>query len=112
MTHLFLAARLVCVLFGACVLLLGCSAPTALPNIAPNYMDAPLDLSTPQNTAYSMMMAMYRGDTAMVDAVFAPDGALLRLRSDRTISRDALPRWREWVGTLEVGSCISCLSYS
>ena len=48
----------------AAALLSACSA--AAPNIeespvAPNYRNAPLDLSTPENTAYAMMIAMYRG---------------------------------------------------
>ena len=82
-----------------------CSAPTSEPNSsAPlNYATAPLDLSTPENTATSMMIAMYRGDAEMVDAVFAESGTLSRLRPDGTITRDGLPRWRDWVSTLEVG---------
>jgi len=93
----------------AVALLSACSAAapearvTAAPNSAPNYKDAPLDLSTPENTAYSMMIAMYRGDADMVDAVFAEGGTLLRLKPDGTLARDGLPRWRDWVSTLEVG---------
>jgi len=91
----------------AVLLLSACSKqPSAAdkPRVAaPDYATAALDLSTPENTAYSMMVAMYRGDTDMVDAVFAEGGTLLRLRPEGTIARDGLPRWRDWVGTLEVG---------
>jgi hypothetical protein len=69
----------------------------------PNYATAPLDLSTPEATAYSMMIAMYRGDADMVDQVFAPDGVLRRLRPTGEIEADGLPKWRAWVDTLEVG---------
>jgi len=70
---------------------------------APDYASAAIDLSTPQGTAYSMMMAMYRGDADMVDQVFAEEGRLSRIKSDGTIEADGLKRWRDWVGTLEVG---------
>ena len=98
--------RLALTLISAAALLSACSAATpetASEIAAPNYKDAPLDLSTPENTAYSMMIAMYRGDAEMVDAIFADGGTLLRLKPDGSIARDGLPRWREWVGTLEVG---------
>lgn len=87
----------------AVIWLSACSAST--PKISPalDYATAPLDLSTPENTAHSMMMAMYRGDAAMVDAVFAEGGTLRRVKSDGTVTKDALPRWRNWVSTLEVG---------
>ncbi|MEP3653687.1 MAG: hypothetical protein ABJO36_02220 [Litorimonas sp.] len=91
----------------ALTLLSACSADPLEPAIktvaTPDYDTAPLDLSTPENTAYSMMIAMYRGDAEMVDAIFAEGGTLLRLNSEGEITRDGLPRWREWVGTLEVG---------
>jgi len=50
-----------------------------------------------------MMMAMYRGDAAMVDAVFTEDGTLQRVKPDGTVTENALPRWRDWVSTLEIG---------
>lgn len=88
-------------------ILSACSKTPSGPDITrmdpPDYASAPLDLSTPENTAYSMMIAMYRGDVEMVDAVFAEDGKLLRLRPDGSITQDGLPRWRDWVGTLEIG---------
>lgn len=88
----------------AFTLLSACSEPVSGKAVTiPNYDTAPLDLSTPKNTAYSMMIAMYRGDAGMVDAIFAEGGTLLRLNSEGVITRDGLPRWREWVGTLDVG---------
>ncbi|MEM9600032.1 MAG: hypothetical protein AAF926_03330, partial [Pseudomonadota bacterium] len=76
----------------------------ATPDSAPpNYATALLDRSTPEATAYSLMIAMYRGDTAMADAVFAPDGELNRLSASGEIRRGARQGWQDWVGTLEVG---------
>ena len=88
--------------------LTGCAPNTSEPIAEtaftpPDYASAPLDLSTPKATAYSMMIAMYRGDSQMVDQVFAPDGVLMRLTKDGEIKRNGLPRWREWVGTLKTG---------
>ena len=82
-----------------------CSAPTSesVTRPAPDFATAPLDLSTPENTAHSMMMAMYRGDAAMIDAVFAEGGTLRRVKADGSVTENALPRWRDWVSTLEVG---------
>ena len=92
--------------------LAACSAPTS--NVgaiaSPDYASAPLDLSTPENTAYSMMIAMYRGEIEIVDAVFAEGGNLLRMKPDGTVSENGLPRWREWVGTLRSATPMkSCL---
>ena len=69
----------------------------------PDYAAAQIDLSTPQASAYSMMMAMYQGSTEMVDQVFAPDATLNRLRATGEVEKDGLTPWRDWVGTLEVG---------
>jgi len=69
----------------------------------PDYATSPLDLSTPQSTAYSMMIAMYRGDTNMIDQIFTPDARLRRLSANGDIEADGLKRWRDWVGTLEIG---------
>lgn len=71
--------------------------------ISPDYATAPMDLSTPQGTAYSMMVAMYRGDAEMVDQIFAEGGRLNRIKADGTVEPDGLKRWRDWVGTLEAG---------
>lgn len=87
----------------AAIWLAACSASTPRTSPAPDYATAPLNLSTPENTAHSMMMAMYRGDAEMVDAVFAEGGTLRRVKSDGTVTENALPRWRDWVSTLEIG---------
>lgn len=79
------------------------STPELSPVTSPDYATAPLNLSSPENTAHSMMMAMYRGDADMVDAVFADGGTLRRVRPDGSVTDDGLPRWQEWVGTLKVG---------
>lgn len=50
-----------------------------------------------------MMIAMYRGDAGMVDAVFAEGGTLRRVKADGTVSDNGLMGWRDWVSTLEVG---------
>ncbi|MFB9375106.1 hypothetical protein ACFFUB_14175 [Algimonas porphyrae] len=76
---------------------------TAPDDTTPDYATAPLDRSTPQATAYSLMIAMYRGDPAMADAIFAPDARLIRLRRDGRVDPNGLSSWREWVGTLDVG---------
>lgn len=69
----------------------------------PDYATADLDLSTPQATAYSMMMAMYRGDADMVDKVFQDGGDLNRVKPDGTVEFGGRARWSEWVGTLNKG---------
>lgn len=80
------------------------SPQVTMPNYpAPDYATAPMDLSTPQGTAYSMMMAMYRGDAQMVDKVFSENGRLSRVKADGTVEPDGLKRWRDWVGTLKTG---------
>ena len=81
------------------------SAPeTAAPDYpAPDYAAAPMDRSTPQGTAYAMMMAMYRGDAESIDKIFAKGGRLSRIRADGSLEPDGLTGWRDWVGTLETG---------
>jgi len=69
----------------------------------PDYTAAAMDLSTPAGTAYSMMIAMYRGDAGMIDKVFHESGRLSRVKADGTVEPDGLKLWRDWVGTLEVG---------
>lgn len=76
---------------------------TALTYTSPDYATAPMDLSSPQGTAHTMMMAMYRGDAEMVDKIFIDGGRLSRVKADGSVEPDGLKRWRDWVGTLEVG---------
>lgn len=71
--------------------------------LSPDYTNAPKDLSTPQSTAYSMMIAMYHGDADMVDTIFHETGRLIRVKADGSVEPDGLKRWRDWVGTLETG---------
>lgn len=66
-------------------------------------MMAPLDLSTPEATAHSMMRAMYQGDAEMIDQVFAPEAQLRRVTNAGELRPDGLQRWRDWVSTLAVG---------
>lgn len=70
---------------------------------SPDYNGAQADLSMPQGTAFTMMLAMYRGDADLVDQVFLPDATLRRVRKDGSVTGDARERWSEWVGTLEPG---------
>ncbi|MEP3889842.1 MAG: hypothetical protein ABJN69_05195 [Hellea sp.] len=70
---------------------------------SPDYATAPVDLSSPQGTAHSMMMAMYRGDAELVDKVFIENATLRRVKADGVVQPDGLKRWRDWVGTLDVG---------
>ncbi len=93
-------------LFIASLLTAACAVPPPQPdNVkkAPDYATAEPDLSTPEGTAYAMMMAMYRGDTELVDRVFHPDGDLHRVKADGTVQFGGRKGWRDWVGTLEMG---------
>jgi len=86
----------------AVLILAGCAhADTPAP--VSEDMLAPIDLSTPEAAAYSMMRAMYQGDAEMVDQVFLDGAALRRVRDDGEVRPDGLQRWRDWVGTLEIG---------
>ena len=78
-------------------------AQTEKQSLPPNYDTAEPDLSTPEGTAYAMMMAMYRGNTDLIDRVFHPEGDLHRVRSDGSVQIGGRARWQEWVGTLETG---------
>jgi hypothetical protein len=69
----------------------------------PADMSAPIDLSTPEATAYSMMRAMYQGDAGMVDQIFLDTAQLRRVTDDGVLRPDALQDWRDWVGTLTPG---------
>lgn len=84
-------------------LALGACAMQPLPQPEPVAMTAPLDLSTPEATAFSMMRAMYQGDADMVDAVFLDGATLRRVTPEGEVQPDGLKRWRDWVGTLAVG---------
>lgn len=87
----------------ACATIPAGDAPIRTDDIPPDYATAPLDLSTPTATAYSMMIGMYRGDVAMIDQVFAPNATLNRLRADGEVRMNGLTPWRDWVSTLEIG---------
>jgi len=81
---------------------MACSNDT-IADTPPDYAAAPIDLSTPQGTAYAMMMAMYRGDAELIDKIFLEDAKLRRVKADGSVEPDGLKRWRDWVGTLEIG---------
>ncbi|MEO0607551.1 MAG: hypothetical protein AAFY82_04920 [Pseudomonadota bacterium] len=66
-------------------------------------MTAPIDLSSPEATVFSMMRAMYQGRTEMVDQVFLETATLRRVTGEGEVRPDGLQRWRDWVGTLEPG---------
>jgi len=87
------------------VMLTACSPETTkTPKfIAPDYETAPIDLSTPQGTAYAMMIGMYRGDASIIDQAFVEGGRLSRVKADSTVELDGFKRWRDWVGTLKTG---------
>lgn len=67
-------------------------------------MLGPVDLSTPESAVYSLMRAMYQGDTGMIDRVMLEDGVFRRALPDGRVTQDGLSDWRTWVGTLEVGA--------
>lgn len=67
-------------------------------------MLGPVDLSTPERAVYSLMRGMYQGDADMIDQVMLEDGVFRRVLGDGRVSPDGLENWREWVGTLEVGT--------
>ena len=67
-------------------------------------MLAPIDLSSPKATVYSMMRAMYQGDAEMVDQVFLETASLRRVTYEGEIRPNGLQNWRDWVGTLEEGA--------
>lgn len=83
------------------LLALGACASAA--ETAPRDMTAPIDLSTPEHAALSMMRAMYQGDAEMVDAVFLEDAILRRVTLEGEVEADGLKRWRDWVGEQSVG---------
>ena len=79
------------------------SVALALPAAAAPDMTAPIDLSSPEATAFSMMRAMFQGDAAMVDQVFVEGAQLRRVTAKGELRPDGLQGWRDWVGTLEIG---------
>lgn len=95
MRHIFFALSLIPA---------GLSAPLAMSENAAPDMLAPIDLSSPEATAFSMMRAMYQGDADMVDQVFAEGATLRRVTDTGDLRPDGLQRWRDWVGTLETGA--------
>ena len=66
-------------------------------------MLTPIDLSSPEATAFSMMRAMFQGDAEMVDQVFLDGAQLRRVSSAGELGANGLVGWRDWVGSLEVG---------
>jgi len=86
--------------------LIGCSAPTLSKQTElkpPDYATTNIDMTTPEGTAYAMMMAMYRGDADLVNRVFLDDGDLTRVRADGTVKYGGRKGWQDWVGTLKTG---------
>ena len=67
-------------------------------------MLAPIDLSSPEASVFSMMRAMYQGDADMVDQVFLDTASLRRVTHEGEIRPNGLQNWRDWVGSLEVGA--------
>ena len=85
-------------------LLTACSQSSPVTTISPpDYDSAPLNLSTPEHTAYSMMIALYRGDVDMIDQIFTESGTLQRVKADGSIELNGLSPWRDRVGTFKVG---------
>lgn len=87
----------------------GTGAPFAASEPIETDMLAPIDLSTPEATAFSMMRAMYQGDAGMVDQVFADGATLRRVTTEGDLRPDGLERWRDWVGALETGAAYEVL---
>ena len=87
----------------ALLLALSVSSASADPDAPHPDMLLPIDLSTPEATAHSMMRAMYQGDAHMVDQVFIDGAQLRRVTTDGEIRPDGLQRWRDWVGSLQPG---------
>lgn len=73
------------------------------PALAEPDMRAPVDLSSPEAAAFSMMRAMFQGDADMVDQVFLEGAQLRRVSEAGTLGENGLSGWRDWVGSLSVG---------
>lgn len=87
--------------FRACLIFVTCLIVS--PAFAEPDMRAPVDLSSPEATAYSMMRAMYQGDADMVDQVFLEGGQLRRVSDAGELGENGLSGWRSWVSSLDVG---------
>lgn len=83
--------------------LLACMSGFSNAQTAEEMLD-PVDLSTPESTVFSLMRGMYQGDTDMIDRVMLKDGVFRRVLPDGRVSQDGLPDWKQWVGTLDVGT--------
>jgi len=68
-----------------------------------NYATAPLDLTSPSASAHAMMIAMYRGDSDMIDQIFVDGGTLNRAKADGQVQFDARENWQNWVASLDIG---------
>ncbi|MEO1323297.1 MAG: hypothetical protein AAFV59_09860 [Pseudomonadota bacterium] len=66
-------------------------------------MRAPVDLSSPEAAAFSMMRAMYQGDAEMVDQVFLEGGQLRRVSDAGELGENGRSSWRDWVDSLDIG---------
>jgi hypothetical protein len=78
----------------------------AEPDYKPAGLDAPLDLSTPENAVHTLFRAMYLGDATLVGKVFADDGQLRRITPEGALQPDGLQRWRDWVSEQEEGNAV------
>ena len=88
--------------FTAATAALTLTACVNAPAAQTDYASLAFDLSTPERTAQTMMLAMYMGDAQMVDRVFLGD-ATLRRATPEGVRPDGLTRWRDWVGEQEIG---------
>ncbi len=93
-------------LLTATALLLLPQAAQAETAYRPAGLDAPLNLSTPEEAVRTMFRAMYLGDAALVDKVFLPDAQLRRVTAAGEIRPDGLTRWRDWVGEQQAGDAV------
>ncbi|MEL7285582.1 MAG: hypothetical protein AAGJ68_13750 [Pseudomonadota bacterium] len=75
----------------------------ASPAFAEPDMRAPVDLSSPEAAAFSMMRAMYQGDAEMVDQVFLEGGQLRRVSDAGELGENGRSSWRDWVDSLDIG---------
>ena len=82
------------------------SHASAEPAYQPPRLDAPLDLSTPEDAVRSLFRAMYLGDAELVDRIFLEDGQLRRVTNTGEIRPDGLPRWRGWVSEQAAGDAV------
>ncbi len=81
------------------------AAQAETPYVMPG-LEAPLDLSTPEEAVRTMFRAMYLGDAELVDKVFLPDAQLRRVSNTGEIRPDGLQAWRDWVGAQSPGDAV------